>query len=79
MGTFANIEDPDDMHPNAAFYQGMYCLLRLKQRSGTEIHHNLENPTCDPLNCKMDNFVLIVSICMRKSIRIQSVTDDIRR
>ena len=42
MGTLANSEDPDEMQHNAAFHQGLQCLLRLKQSSGTEIHHNLE-------------------------------------
>ena len=27
MGTFANSEDPDEMQHNAAFYQGLHCLL----------------------------------------------------
>ena len=31
MGTFANIADPDEMQHNAAFHQGMHCLLRLNQ------------------------------------------------
>ena len=37
MGTMANGEDPDEMQHNAAFHQGLHCLLRLKQFSGTEI------------------------------------------
>ena len=41
MGTLANSEDPDEMQHNAAFHQGLHCLLRLKQPPGTEIHHNL--------------------------------------
>ena len=40
MGTFSNSEDPDEMQHNATFHQGLHCLLRLKQPSGTEIHHN---------------------------------------
>ena len=44
-GTLVNSEDPDD----AAFHQGLHCLLRLKERPGTEIHHNLEKSICDPL------------------------------
>ena len=48
-------------------------LLRLKQPSGTEIHHNLETSTCDPLKYKMDNPIFIVTICMGRSIRIQRV------
>ena len=46
MGTFANSEDTDEIQHNAAFHQGLHCLIRLKQPSGTEIHH-LE--TFDPL------------------------------
>ena len=36
------------MQHSAAFYQGLHCLLKLKQPSGTEIHHNVETSTCDP-------------------------------
>ena len=61
------------MQHNAAFHQGLHCLLRLKQFSGTEIHHNLENSTCDPLKYIIDNRILIVLICMGKSIGIQRV------
>ena len=28
--TFANSEDPDEMQHNAAFHQGIHCLLRVK-------------------------------------------------
>ena len=35
------------MQHNVAFHHELHCLLRLKQFSGTEIHHNLENSTCD--------------------------------
>ena len=45
MGTLANSEDPDEMQHKAAFHQGLLCLLRFKQPSGTEIHHNLEIST----------------------------------
>ena len=41
-GTLANSKDPGEMQHNAAFHQDLNCLLRLKQPSGTEIHHNLE-------------------------------------
>ena len=33
------------MQHNAAFHHGLHCLLRLKQPSGTGIHHNSEKPT----------------------------------
>ena len=61
MGTLANSEDPDEMQHNAAFHQGLYCLLRLKQSSGTEIHH-LEKSTCDPLKYTIGSPILSVSI-----------------
>ena len=41
MGTLANSADPDEMQHNAAFHLGLFCVLRLKQPSGTEIYHNL--------------------------------------
>ena len=37
MGTLANSKDPDEMQHNAAFHQGLYCLVRLKQSSGTAV------------------------------------------
>ena len=37
MGPLANSEDPDEMQHNAAFHQGLHCLLRLKQSSGSEV------------------------------------------
>ena len=62
------------MH-NAAFHQGLHCLLKLNNLQGqnlTEIH-NLENSTCDPFKYTMGSPMLIVSICMGKSVRIQRV------
>ena len=44
MGTLANSEDSIEMLYNSAFHESaLLLLLRLKQPSGTEIHHNLEN------------------------------------
>ena len=65
MGTLASSEDSDEMQHYAAFHQGLHCLLRLKQPSGAEIHHNLENFTCHPLHHTMDKPILIVSICIQ--------------
>ena len=72
-GTLANSEDPDEMQQNAASHQRLHCLQRLKHSSGTEIHHNLENSTRDPLKYTKDCPILTVSICMGKSISIQRV------
>ena len=55
-GTLGYSEDPDD---NAAFHQGLDCLLRLKQPSRTEIQHNSKSSTCDLLKYKIGNPILI--------------------
>ena len=44
--------------------------------SATEIHHNLENFTCDPLKNTMGSPILNVLICMGKYIRIQKVKEE---
>ena len=75
-GTLGDSGDQDEMKHNAAFHQGLQCYLRLKQPSGTEIHHNLDNYTCDPFKNTMGNSILIVSICMGKPIRIQRVNNE---
>ena len=59
MRTLANRKEPDEMQHNAAFHQGLNCLLRLKQPSGTEIHCDLENSTYDPLKYTMGNPYLL--------------------
>ena len=53
------------MQHNAAFHQGLHCLLRLKQPSGTE------NSPRDTLKYTMGSPIPIVSIYMGNSIRIQ--------
>ena len=63
-GTLANSAE------TAAFCEGLHCLLRLKQPSGTE-KHNLETSTCDSFKNKMSNPILNISISMGKFIRIQ--------
>ena len=68
-GYYGKSKDQYKMSHKAAFHQGLHCFLRLKQPSGTEIHHNLETSTSDPLNYKMYNSILIVSIYVRKSIK----------
>ena len=37
IGTLANTEDSDEIQHNAAFHQGLHCLLKLKPHTGTEI------------------------------------------
>ena len=51
----------------AAFYQGLHFLLRLKQSSSIEVHDFIEILTIDHLKYKLENTMLIVSICMGKS------------
>ena len=78
MATLAYIEDLDEMQHHAEFYHGafhlgLHCLLRLKQPAEIEIHHNLETSSCDIFMYKLGNSILIVSMCMRNSIRIQRI------
>ena len=61
------------MPHDAAFHQGLHCLISLKQSSGTEILHFKEFLNCDPLKYKIDNSKLIVSIWMGESIRMKRV------
>ena len=70
-GSLLNSEDPDEMQHYAAVHQGLHCLLRFKEPSRTEIHHNLENSISDPLKCTMGSPLLMIN--MGKSIRIQRV------
>ena len=67
----ANSEDPDEMPHIVAFRQGLLCLLRSIKSSGTAVNNYLDISTCDPLKYIMDNPILILFICMGKSIRIQ--------
>ena len=73
MGTLANSKDPDEMQHNAAFHQALHCLLRLKPSSGAELPYNLEKSTGDTLKYTMGSPILMVSICMGKSIGIVRV------
>ena len=73
MGTLANSEDSDEMPHNAAFHQGLHCLLRQNHLLGTEIHLNWKMTTCHPIKYIMDHSILIALICMGKFIRIQRV------
>ena len=38
-------------------------FAKFKKKSGTEIHHHLENSTCDPFKYTLGSSLLIVSIC----------------
>ena len=60
------------MQRKAAFHPGLHFLLRLKQSWGAEIHHNLENTTCDPLKFKMGSPILIVSFFRIESANNQT-------
>ena len=51
---------------------GPALFANINTSPGTEVHNQFEISTCGPLKCIMDNPILIVFICMGKSIRIQS-------
>ena len=61
MGTLSNSEDPDD---NAAFHEGLHCLLRQNRSSEKEIHYFVETYT-------MGHPDFIVSSCMENSIGLK--------
>ena len=64
LETLEYSEDPDEMQHKAAFHQGLHCLLKSKQFSGTKMHHFIESLTCDPLKYKMDNSIyIVINIC----------------
>ena len=69
MGTLANSVDPDEMQHNAAFHQGLDCLLRLKQQKYITIFF-IKFYSVTPLNYTMGSPILIVSISMGKSTKI---------
>ena len=66
LDTLANSVDLDEMLHMAAFHQGLQCLLYdTKQFSEQDRNTSVYNFfTCIPLKYKMDNAILIVSICM---------------
>ena len=68
-----NLANSEDWRQWNAAKKCLYCLLMLNQSSGTKINHILENSTCNPLKYTMGSPIIIVSIHMGKSIRIQRV------
>ena len=46
MCSLANSEDLDEMAQNAAFHQGLHCLLRQNRSSEKEIQYFMEIITC---------------------------------
>ena len=67
LETLEYSEDPDEMQHNllhkAAFHQGLHCLLKSKQFSGTKMHHIIEISTSDPLKYKMFFHTYCINIC----------------
>ena len=63
-----NSEAPDEMPYNAAFDQGLHCLLRQNRSSEKEMQNLEEIITCGPRIYGMDPPNLIVSNFMNNSI-----------
>ena len=62
------------MPHNAAFHQGLHCLLRLKYiLSDNEIQFKFEIITSDPLTYRMNHPKFIVSYQVEELIRMQRV------
>ena len=75
MCSLANSEDPDEMQHNAAFHQGLHCLLRLKQPSCTGIYHNLENSTGDFLKYTMGSPIFLYQHVWENSSEYKELVD----
>ena len=71
-GLLANSENLDEMPHNAAFHQGLHCLLRQNRSSAKEIQYCLEIITCDPSVYTMDKHDFIVCSFMENSIGMKS-------
>ena len=61
------------MPHNAAFHQGLHCLLRQNQSSEKEIQYILKIITCDPSIYSMDHRDLTVSNLLENSIGLKRV------
>ena len=72
-GTLTNSEDSDEMPHNAAFHQGLHCLLSQNQSSEKENKAFFEIITCASLIYTLDHPDLTVSNFMGTSIGIKSL------
>ena len=68
MLILANSEYPDEMPHDAAFHQGIHCLLRQKQ-SKKAIQYFYKILTCDPSIYTMDHPKFILSNWKEEPIR----------
>ena len=70
-----NSEDPDEMHAAEwGISSGSTLFAEVKTIIlGTEIHHNLENSTCDPINTQWAVPYLLYQYIWENSTRIQRV------
>ena len=68
MHTLTNSEDSDEMPHNAAFHQGLHCLLRQKRSSEKEIQFNLVILNCHFSIYTMDPPKFIISSQKEESI-----------
>ena len=66
-----------EMLHNAAFHQYLHCLPWYEHSSGTKVQVDLENLTCDPLICTMNNPCFIVSNQMEEYNSKQTVKQKI--
>ena len=64
MGTLTNSEDPDEMPHNAAFHQGLHCLLRPNNLQRKKYNIFLKIITCNPSIYTMDHPDFIIHTCM---------------
>ena len=71
----ANSEDPNEMPQNAAFHQGLHCLLIQYQYSEKEIQFYMKITTSNPSIYTQDHSDITVSNLIENSISLQLVID----
>ena len=68
----------NEMLHNAAFHQGLHCLLRQIRSSEKEIQYFLEIITCNPsIYTKEYHDLTVLTLIMEKSIDLERVTSHI--
>ena len=73
MSFLANSEDPDEMPHNAAFHQGLHCLLCHEQLQRKNNIFNVKIRTCDPSVYTTEHPKFIAANQKEESIRAYKV------
>ena len=75
MGTLKISKDPDEKPHNAAFRQGLHCLLRQNRSKEKKYNIFLEIITCDPSIFTMSHPDFIVCSFKERSIGLKRIIE----